>query len=185
MTIIEKILPYNFVLGRYGKTPIGIVIHIMEGSLVGTDTWFLQSAGTANPVSAHYGVALANGIVHHYVHESNIAFHAGKAMRPTWKLLPSGVDPNSVTIGVEHEGFATGEPWPQQQIETSAQLIAQIAARWNIPIDEDHIIGHWQIDGVYRPNCPAVNNDAQGIVKAIISLAQQVKVEPQVTNPVS
>src|SRR5258708_18197834 len=36
--------------------------------------------------------------------EEDTAFHAGVLVNPTWTLLRPGVNPNSYTIGVEHEG---------------------------------------------------------------------------------
>ena len=33
-------------------------------------------------------------------------------------------------------------------------LIQQIAGRWKIPYDKDHIIGHYRIDSVNRRDCP-------------------------------
>lgn len=53
--------------------------------------------------------------------------------------------------------------------KTSAALIRDVCQRWNIPIDRDHIIGHYQIDGIRRPNCPAYN---KAIIDELISLAR-------------
>jgi hypothetical protein len=49
--------------GRGGFRPEAIVIHIMEGTLGGTDDWFNNPA---SKVSAHYGIG-RNGQVHQYV----------------------------------------------------------------------------------------------------------------------
>src|SRR6266576_3064470 len=43
--------------GRNGLRPLAVVIHIMDGTLHGTDTWFLAPASR---VSAHYGVGAAD-----------------------------------------------------------------------------------------------------------------------------
>lgn len=136
----------NFRSGRRGQTPMAIVIHIMDGYLRGTDAWFNNPR---SQVSAHYGVG-KNGEVHQYVAETDTAFHAGTVDRPTWALMEPGanpgpnINPNYYTIGIEHEGFAT-DVWTPVQVSTSAALIAEVAARWGIRRDVDHVIKHHQI----------------------------------------
>jgi hypothetical protein len=93
--------------------------------------------------SAHYAVA-HDGEIHQYVDESDTAFHAGIVINPTWSLLKPRTNPNFYTIGIEHEGHAD-DVWPEAQMSASAGLIAEIAARWDIPLDEDHVIRHHQI----------------------------------------
>jgi len=100
MEIIFKPSP-NFVTGRQGYTPIAIVIHIMEGTIGGTDSWF---GSPKSQVSAHYGVG-TNGEVHRYVLETNVAWHAGRVNNPTWKLIKTGgngyvINPNLYTVGI-------------------------------------------------------------------------------------
>jgi len=131
----------NFRPGRpKGLKPEAIVIHIMEGSLAGTDLWFNDPKAQ---VSAHYGVG-KQGQVHRYVHEIDTAFHAGTVVNPSWPLLKPSANPNYYTIGIEHEGHAD-DVWPEVQIATSAALVGEIAARWNIPLDTLHVIRHHQI----------------------------------------
>jgi len=136
----------NFRSGRRGHTPIAIVVHIMDGSLRGTDAWFNDPK---SQVSAHYGVG-KNGEVHQYVAETDTAFHAGTVDHPTWSLIKPGatagtyINPNYYTIGIEHEGFAQ-DVWPQAQIDASSALIAEVAARWGITRDVDHVIRHHAI----------------------------------------
>jgi N-acetylmuramoyl-L-alanine amidase len=151
--------PQNFRSGRpAGHRPEAIVIHIMDGSLIGTDAWFNDPR---SGVSAHYGVG-RNGVVHQYVREMDTAFHAGTVVGPTWPLLKPGVNPNYYTIGVEHEGFGeSGGAWSQAMLDASVDLVRDIAGRWNIPADDDHIIRHRLIRST-KPHCPGagVNLDA-------------------------
>jgi|SRR5277367_11513 len=130
----------NFHRGRAGYRPEAIVIHIMDGSFAAGESVF---ADPRTQKSAHYGLS-RTGIVHQYVEETDTAFHAGIVVRPTWKLLKPKVNPNFYTIGIEHEGTAD-EVWPAEQLNASSLLIAQIAARWEIPLDENHVIFHHQI----------------------------------------
>jgi N-acetyl-anhydromuramyl-L-alanine amidase AmpD len=141
----------NFQAGRpNGHRPRAIVIHIMDGSLVGTDSWFNDRA---SGVSAHYGIGKA-GTVHQYVRETDTAFHAGTVVRPTWPLLKPGINPNYYTIGIEHEGFGgPGTSWPKGMLEASVALVGDIARRWGIPLDADHIIPHRAIRAT-KPHCP-------------------------------
>ena len=143
----------NFSPGRSaGFKPEAIVIHIMDGTLTGTDAWFNDARAQ---VSAHYGVGKA-GEVHAYVKETDTAFHAGTVDRPSWKLLKAGVNPNLYTVGIEHEGLsAEAYPWPDAQLSASLALARQIAARWSIPLDADHIVPHHEIRA--GKTCPGVN----------------------------
>ena len=130
--------------GRKSYRPEAIVIHIMEGSLSGTDDWFRS---TKSNVSAHYGIG-KTGEVHRYVPEEDTAWHAGRVNAPTWiGLKPSGkmyINPNYYTIGIEHEGFDNAE-WTDAMYLASSTMIREICQRWNIPIDRQHIIGHHEI----------------------------------------
>lgn len=120
--------------------PAAIVIHISEGTLASADAWFGNDAAK---VSAHYCIG-RGGEVHQYVSEEDTAYHAGNPVNPTWRLLRPRVNPNFYTVGIEHEGRAL-EQWPDLQYATSAQLIAEIAQRWSIPLDADHIFMHREI----------------------------------------
>jgi hypothetical protein len=130
----------NKTKGRGGFRPEAVVVHIMEGTLAGTDAWFKNPV---SKVSAHYGIG-RQGVVHQYVSETDTAFHAGRRSNPTWDLIKDGVNPNKYTIGIEHEGNEDSA-WPPAMYEASAALIRDICARWSIPIDRDHIIGHREI----------------------------------------
>ncbi len=154
----------NFWQGRKGYKPEAIVIHIMDGTLAGTDSWF---ANAQSQVSAHYGIG-KNGEVHQYVKEEDTAWHAGRIDTPSWKLIKaSTINPNLYTIGIEHEG-KPDDVWTNAMKQASAQLIKQICDQWQIPIDRDHIIGHYQIFSK-KPNCPATDKK---IIDELISLAK-------------
>lgn len=161
MNIIQKPSP-NFWSGRRGYRPEAVVIHIMDGTLVGTDSWF---AATSSQVSAHYGVG-KTGEVHQYVQEADTAWHAGRVDKSSWKLLKPGINPNLYTIGIEHEGRAN-DIWTDEMKRASAELIREICRRWQIPIDREHVVGHYQIFS-QKPNCPATNKN---IIDELIALA--------------
>lgn len=168
MNIVQKPSP-NFWTGRAGFKPEVIVIHIMDGTLAGTDSWF---GSTASQVSAHYGIGTA-GEVHQYVDEENTAWHAGRVSDPSFSLYKPGVNPNRYTIGIEHEGNAY-TVWSDAMKEASAELIRDICTRRNIPIDREHIIGHYQVFSG-KPNCPAYN---KSIIDELITLATPPSTTP-------
>ena len=147
--------PENFRKGRpRGHVPRGIVIHIMEGSLTGTDAWFRNPKAV---VSAHYGVG-KNGEMHQYVEEADTAFHAGNAVNPKAQLVTQrpGVNPNYYTIGIEHEGFADDE-WTEPMYAASSALIRGISDRWQIPLDQNHVLPHREIRAT--KTCPGFKVD--------------------------
>ena len=161
MNIIQKKSP-NFWAGRKGYRPEGVVIHIMDGTLVGTDSWF---ANPASQVSAHYGVG-RTGEVHQYVKEEDTAWHAGRVDVPVWKLIKPNINPNLYTVGIEHEG-KPDDVWTDAMKQSSAELIREICQRWQIPIDRNHIVGHFEIFSK-KPNCPARDKK---IIDELVALA--------------
>lgn len=168
MNIIQKSTPH-FQIGRRGYKPEIIVIHIMDGSLIGTDSWFNSPI---SQVSAHYGIG-QTGEIHQYVKEENESFHAGVVKNPTFSLYKgAGINPNWYTIGIEHEG-KPDSVWSPEMIKASVELIKDISKRWNIPIDRDHIIGHYQIRST-KPNCPAFN---KSIIDSLVELSKPSQVE--------
>lgn len=154
----------HFTKGRRGYRPEAVVVHIMEGTLVGTDDWFNDPA---SKVSAHYGIG-RGGEVHQYVREADQAWHAGRSWTPTWSEYRDGVNPNLYTIGIEHEG-KPDDAWPAAMYEASAALIKEICLRWNIAIDRQHIVGHREIYA--RKSCPGSQVDLSGLTKMASGLA--------------
>jgi N-acetylmuramoyl-L-alanine amidase len=138
----------NFRRGRpFGLSPEAVVVHIMDGSFASGEAVFRNPT---TQTSAHYGIS-RDGEVHQYVDERDTAFHAGIVVNPTWELLKPRVNPNFYTIGIEHEGRAN-DVWTDSQLEASASLISEIAARWAIPLDPLHVIRHHEIRA--SKSCP-------------------------------
>lgn len=140
----------NFTLGRNGKKIIAIVDHITAGTFPGCLSWLCNPNAKA---SAHYLIN-QKGEVYQLVREADTAWHAGGVNKPSWKLY-DGTNPNKYTIGIEHEGF--DGTLTEAQYQATLQLHKELCEKYNIPIDRDHIIGHYQIDSVNRPNCPGPN----------------------------
>ncbi len=146
-------------------------MHLMDGSLVGTDTWFLQARPEA-PTSAHYGIG-KDGSIHQYVKDEDRSFHGGRVLAPTWKglSLHPGVNPNSWTIGIEHEG-RPADVWTDAMYAASASLIRMLSEKWAIPLDRQHIAGHHEI---YAPKvCPGPHCDLDKLIALAGSPVEQI-----------
>lgn len=181
MAIWKGAHPQNFRAGRAGHQPMAIVIHIMDGSLIGTDSWFND---VRSGVSAHYGIGKA-GVIHQYVKEVDTAFHAGTVMNPHWPLIKRTqqgngyVNPNYYTLGVEHEGQGLSQQaWPDLMRQASLNLVAELAARWAIPLDANHIIPHRDIRAS-KPNCPGHGLDMAAYIAALQGHAPPAVPQPE------
>lgn len=154
----------NKSIDRKGYKPKAIVVHIMEGTLQGTDEWFKNPKSN---VSAHYGIG-NDGAIHQYVAETDTAWHAGRKTKDApWELLRKNVNPNLYTVGIEHEG--NGEtPWSAAMLKASAALIHEVCLRWHIPIDRRHIVGHREIYTV--KSCPGNWIDMDLLVKMALDV---------------
>lgn len=80
------------------------IVHVMQGSLWGTDNWFHNRAARA---SAHFGVGF-DGTIIQWVDTDEMAWHA--------------CDANGYSVGVETEGVA-GQPFSARQISKLAALL--------------------------------------------------------------
>jgi len=161
--IIQKLVR-NFTPG--GCKPVGVCIHIMEGNMRGTRSWFNNPVSRA---SSHYGVS-RTGEVWQFVKEEDVAWAQGGVRQPTARLVLDrpGINPNRYLISIEHEGFSN-DVWSEPMKKASAELIRNICIRHIIPINRTHIIGHYEINSVSRPNCPAINKI---IIDDIVQIAQ-------------
>ncbi|MBK7862134.1 MAG: N-acetylmuramoyl-L-alanine amidase [Archangiaceae bacterium] len=124
--------PNNYLAGR-PAAPRYVVIHDMEGSFWGSVSWFQQ----ANPyqASAHYMIRSSDGYIVQMVGEANTSWHAGNDYY------------SRASIGIEHEGYASApSTWfTEAMYQSSARLVCAIARKYGIPVDSQHIIGHFQI----------------------------------------
>lgn len=145
---IEWVGTKNFTPGRKGKKIIAIVNHITAGLMPGCLSWLQNPKAQA---SAHYLIT-RDGRILQLVKDEDTAWHAGIVNKPNWKLY-DGTNPNRYTLGIEHEGFPN-EPLTEAQYEATLWLHRQLIAKYQLPIDTDHIIGHYRIDSVRRSNCP-------------------------------
>ena len=140
----------NFTAGRNGRKIIAIVCHITAGSYPGCLSWMRNPKAKA---SAHYLVNKA-GEIFQLVRDGDTAWHSGFVNKPAWNLY-DGTNPNRYTLGIEFE--SSGEALTEPQYKSGLWLIYMLTKKYGLPIDTLHILGHYRIDGVNRPNDPGVN----------------------------
>jgi hypothetical protein len=98
-----------------GCVPRYLILHVMQGTLAGTDSWFRNPAAQ---VSAHFGIG-KEGAVYQWCDTADTAWHAAQA--------------NPVAIGVEHEGDS-GDSLTDAQLAADAELLAWATEHHPIPL---------------------------------------------------
>lgn len=139
----------NYGVGRQGKQVSMIVVHWIVGRLSAADATFQDANREA---SAHYGVSPKE--IHQYVKESDTAYHAGN------------LAVNLVSIGIEHEG-GPDIPIDENTYKNSAELIASLAKKYNIPLNRDHVKMHKEVK-IGATSCPGTLNIDKLLSMAII-----------------
>ncbi|MGH3645804.1 MAG: N-acetylmuramoyl-L-alanine amidase [Micromonosporaceae bacterium] len=121
-----------------------ILIHDTETSYENT----LRLVQNPRYVSWHYTLRSSDGHIAHHVPNKDVGWHAGN-----WYV-------NAHSIGLEHEGFAAQGTWyTEAMYRTSAKLVRHLAAKYDIPIDRQHIIGHDNVPGITPARVPAMHWD--------------------------
>lgn len=165
---IDRFPTPNMIRGRAGNRPGAVVVHTTVGTFDSAVGWFaLPTSG----VSAHYLVGL-DGRVGVFVQEEDTARHAGRVLRPSATLVRDGIDPNTVTIGIEFvdDGDPHGVDRPEAQYTSGAELLWVISLRWKIPLDREHVVGHREIYAA--KTCPG-NLDIDRLLREAIALEHE------------
>ncbi|MEU0072592.1 N-acetylmuramoyl-L-alanine amidase [Streptomyces sp. NPDC006332] len=109
-----------------------VVVHVTQGGFASAVKAF-QDPG--HGAAAHY-IVRKDGHVTQMIRELDVAYHAGNRAY------------NERSVGIEHEGFVDRpEDFTDEMYEASARLTARICARYDIPVDRGHIIGHVEVPG--------------------------------------
>lgn len=98
-----------------GNNPRVVVVHTIEGSLMGADSWFRNSSSR---VSAHFGVG-KNGRIIQWVNTNDRAW--------------ANVGANSYSISIENEGTSS-EGLTDAQIESNAKILAFAHVVHEVPL---------------------------------------------------
>ncbi|MGW4806006.1 N-acetylmuramoyl-L-alanine amidase [Kitasatospora sp. NPDC004272] len=125
-----------------------VVLHDTEGGYDGSLATFRNPKSQA---SAHYLVRSSDGHVAQLVSNRDVAWHAGN------KTF------NMHGIGIEHEGYAFPKDRPtwysEQLYRSSAALVRHLAARYGIPLDREHVLGHDDVPGPVQANVAGMHWD--------------------------
>ncbi len=158
--------------------PQAVVVHATEGELAGA---LAHLRDPDSRVSAHY-VIDRDGTVYQLVPEQVVAYHVacgvegcilscpaflcgdGKPERRTIgiELVNLGTVPQGWSGGEVYEdyGMAFGWRWwedfPEAQRQAFKRLVEDIARRWGFPVDAEHVVGHYRVQGKRDPG-PALN----------------------------
>ncbi|MET8582669.1 peptidoglycan recognition family protein [Streptomyces collinus] len=109
-----------------------VVVHVTQGGYASAVKVFQDPAHRA---AAHY-VVRRDGRITQLVRELDVAFHAGNRAY------------NERSVGIEHEGFVEdASSFTDAMYASSARLTAAICARYGIPADREHIVGHVEVPG--------------------------------------
>lgn len=154
--------PSNYSTGRQGYALECIVLHVMAGTLAGTDSWFNNPQARA---STHFGIG-KDGAIHQYVALADMPYANGAVESGyTSKLVAAnaGINPNLWTVSIEHEGYDLSKDITAAMWSASTRLSAWLfqdalfpSGATGVAVDRDHIIGHWEISPRSRPNCPSL-----------------------------
>jgi N-acetyl-anhydromuramyl-L-alanine amidase AmpD len=164
MNIIQKTSP-NFE-SRHGFSPDMIVNHITAGSNVSSAlNWFANSAAQA---SSHF-VVDTDGTAYQCVAIDKCAWGNGTSVTASDKryyglstldaVKSRKTNANFYTVSIEHVNVSGGALTTAQlaaTIELHKYIISEVKRIYGvtIPIDRNHIVGHYQINAVTKPNCP-------------------------------
>lgn len=130
-----------------------IVIHTMEGSYEGSVRWATYPRQKrAESFQARRGGTLESWLAssltfptaaHYYVSRTGDATQ----MVADNKKCSHANSYNSRSIGIEHEGRAAVNDFPDAMLQKSARMVAALCRTHGIPVDREHIIGHSEVPG--------------------------------------
>ncbi|MBD9363368.1 N-acetylmuramoyl-L-alanine amidase [Methylomonas fluvii] len=156
--------PGNFRIGRpAGFKPEIIVLHTIDSSLENAAICY-NKPGTLQ--SVHYAIG-NNGEIHQYVQEADTAFHAGLVVNPAAEFIKQrpNANPNFFSIGIALEESVLGSPTAAQWAACS-KLLREIADRWHITVDGDHVLSHSAIRA--SVNCPVAGIDIAKLIATAV-----------------
>ncbi|WP_436757400.1 N-acetylmuramoyl-L-alanine amidase [Streptosporangium sp. V21-05] len=100
-------------------------------------------------LSWHFTIRSADGHIAQHLRARDIGWHAGN-----WYV-------NSRSIGLEHEGYlARGGAWfTEAMYLASARLVRHLAAKYDVPLDRAHILGHDNVPGTTPETVGGMHDD--------------------------
>ncbi|GAA2976546.1 MULTISPECIES: N-acetylmuramoyl-L-alanine amidase [Streptomyces] len=144
-----------------------VIIHVTQGSYASAVKVFQDPAHQA---ATHYIVGQDGGVTQ-MIRELDVAYHAGNRSF------------NERSVGIEHEGFVDRpQDFTTAMYESSARLTASICARYGIPVDREHIIGHVEVPGTDHTD-PGPHWDWKHYMKLVRAASTGPSAGPSATSP--
>lgn len=182
-------------MSRQGWKPDMIVSHVTEGVYQGAVSWLCNPRSNA---SAHYVVS-RSGDVTQLVDLREAAWCNGTSVGGKYNVERSRIaairnrrtNANLYTVSIEHEGYSykdlfggLTEPQYKATLELHRHIIAEVKRIYGvtIPVDRSHIIGHFEVAPVEKPNCPGRNFPWERLIRDLLakqgggSMDAQIKV---------
>lgn len=159
---------------RDGIVPVMIVNHVTSGTGSSAHNWFTSPN---NKVASAHFLVWEDGRVTQYVDIKEMAWANGLTTDRIPKAKSSYVrsrpntNPNKYSISIEHAGY-TGELTEAQFNATVAlqkYIISEVKRIWGvtIPVNRTHIVGHFEVDPIRKPNCPGPKYPWSRLMKAL------------------
>jgi N-acetylmuramoyl-L-alanine amidase len=140
--------------GRNGQHIQAICDHIMQGHMAG----YFEVLDDPNGNAANYSIG-RDGVIRQHVMDWCAAWCNGPMHSPDLSVpfiancYHHHINPNLLTVSIEHEGMS-GELLTDAQLLATIALHKHLCAEHHIPADRQHIVGHYQIDGINKARCP-------------------------------
>lgn len=177
---IKQINSPNKYNGRNGWIPDLIVCHITEGNFEGAVSWLCKESTEA---SSHFVVA-KDGRVVQLVPISDGSWCNGTSNKVSDKryyknstldiVKERKTNANYYTVTIEHEAFSKDNgALTEEQTNATIELIKYIKNEvkkiygTEIILDRNHIVGHYEINPITKPNCPGNKFPFDKIIKCL------------------
>ena len=162
-----------------GQAPKIIVDHITDG-LGDPYQWWNRVVAESEGASADFWIS-RKGELNQYVLLRDTSWSNGPLRDPDlrvpflawlvrYKQDHPEVTGNFWTVSIEHEG-KPGEALTPPQIAMSCKLHLWLSVEYAIPLDRQHVLGHYQFDSITRSRCPGSAFPWAAVMGAIASPA--------------
>lgn len=154
--------------------PLVIVMHIQQG------TNYLPSFFASVQADSTMW-SMKNGTMVRMLQDSDMPWTNGPWDAPDLtnpviaELRKAYGDSNEVSLTIEHQGWDY-EDITKEQIESDAKMVAYWSVKYNIPIDRNHIIGHYQVGPHHQ--CPGPKFPYQAIIDRAKQIVGQYSTPP-------
>jgi hypothetical protein len=190
---IYQLMPGHAGRGRGGVKPVLITYHIQAGINDLYQEFLNRPADNQADCTVW---SRRDGRVIRYLYDSDTPWTNGDVVNPDMSnpviagLVHAGVEnTNPYALTIEHQatagdGSKSTDGFTDAQYEGTAQITAYWCAKFGIPCDRSHIVGHYQVGN--HKNCPGPLFDFNRVIKRaqeLMSLDNTQSTNPTPTPP--